>query len=138
MVPNLGKTKKDKERALINGDLHDHLMVQQNIQVTKIGKKKVSKKFKAKAWKEWHQDYIRESDADQIAMLTQSFAKFRCEDKLALRRPNRFCSNGPSGSNNTPSTFGVINDKSGGGHRPPSSSATYNSCGMPMQIRSRF
>ena len=28
MVPNLGKTKKDKEKALNNGDLHDHLVAQ--------------------------------------------------------------------------------------------------------------
>ena len=54
MVPNLGKTKKDKEKALNNGELHDHLVAQQNVQVTKIGKKKTSKKFKAKAWREWH------------------------------------------------------------------------------------
>ena len=132
MVPNLGKTKKDKEKALFNGDLHEHLLAQQNVEVAKIGKKKTSKKFKAKAWREWHQDFIRDSDADQIAMLTQSFAKFRCEDKLALKRPNRFCSNGPSNSGITPSPFGVINDKFGSGHRPPSSSTTYNSCGMPM------
>ena len=26
MVPYLGKTKKDKEKALNNGDLHDHLV----------------------------------------------------------------------------------------------------------------
>lgn len=63
-VPSLGKTKKDKERALVNGDLYEYLITQQNIQLSKISKKKTSKKFKAKVWREWHQDFLRESDAD--------------------------------------------------------------------------
>ena len=137
-APSLGKSKKDKEKALKNGDIHDHLVTQQSFMVVKMNKKKTSKKFKAKAWREWKQDFIRENDASQMAMLTQSMAKFRCEDKIALRRHNnRFCN---TGGNNPPSalnTFGVIHD---GKHpyRPPSSSATYNSGVMPMQIRSRF
>ena len=28
LVPNLGKTKKDKEKALFAGDLHEHLLAQ--------------------------------------------------------------------------------------------------------------
>ena len=35
------------------------------------------------------------------------------------------------------SNFGVMSDGKAG-YRPPSSSATYSSCGMPMQIRHRF
>jgi len=64
MTPVLGKNKKDKEKALKNGDLHDHLIGQQTVAVNKINKKKTQKKFKVKVWKEWHQDFIRESDAD--------------------------------------------------------------------------
>ena len=61
---NLGKTKKDKEKALKNGDLHEILITKQDLLVTKINKKKASKKFKAKAWKEWHGDFIKEHDAE--------------------------------------------------------------------------
>lgn len=60
----MGKTKKDKEKALKNGELHDHLLDQQVIEVAKINKKRTQKKLKNKVWKEWHQDFIRESDAD--------------------------------------------------------------------------
>ena len=69
-APALGKTRKDKEKALKNGDIHEHLLTMQNIEVSKISKKKTSKKFKAKAWKEWHQDFIRDNDADQMVMLS--------------------------------------------------------------------
>ena len=61
---NLGKNKKDKEKALKNGDLHDILITKQDAFVAKINKKKASKKFKAKAWKELHGDMIKESDAE--------------------------------------------------------------------------
>ena len=67
-------------------------------------------------------------------MLTQSMGKFRQEDKLALRRANRFCN---TGGNNPPVAFGLNSDAKGA-HRPPSSNATYSSVGAPMQIRSRF
>ena len=68
-------------------------------------------------------------------MLTQSLAKFRQEDKLALRRQNRFCNSGGHGQ---ASTFGVISDNKAG-YRPPSSTGTYNSTtGVSMQIRNRF
>ena len=53
-VPILGKSKKDKEKALKNGDLHDHLVNLQDIEVTKINKKRTQKKFKVKVWREWH------------------------------------------------------------------------------------
>jgi len=49
----LGKTKKEKEKALKNGDLHDLLIGQQDQVISKINKKKGIKKFKNKAWKEW-------------------------------------------------------------------------------------
>lgn len=43
-APTLGKTKKDKEKALKNGELHDHLVDQQVIEVAKINKKRTQKK----------------------------------------------------------------------------------------------
>lgn len=71
-IVSLGKTKKEKEKALRNGELHDLLLARQEIFVAKINKKKASKKFKVKAWREWHGDFIRGNDAEQIMMLTQS------------------------------------------------------------------
>ena len=63
-APVLGKTRKDKEKALKNGELHEHLITQQLLEVTKINKKRTSKKFKAKVWREWHQDFVRDNDAE--------------------------------------------------------------------------
>jgi len=62
-------------------------------------------------------------------MLAASMAKFRCEDKLALRRHNRFANTGGAASGGH--TFG-LGSEGKSGQRPPSSGATYNSCGMPM------
>jgi len=56
------KTKKDREKALINGDLHENLLAKQELQVAKLNKKKNAKKLKGKAWKEWLKDFIREGD----------------------------------------------------------------------------
>ena len=53
-APVLGKSKKDKEKALKNGEIHEHLVTMQGIEVIKINKKKTSKKIKAKVWREWH------------------------------------------------------------------------------------
>ena len=58
-----GKSKKDREKALENGELHDNLTTVQDSVVAKINKKKVSKKFKVKAWKEWLHDFTQENDA---------------------------------------------------------------------------
>lgn len=41
---NLGKTKKDKEKALKNGELHDLLVAKQDLVVAKLNKKKAMKK----------------------------------------------------------------------------------------------
>ena len=41
-----------------NGELHDLLMAKQDIYIAKMNKKKGMKKFKAKAWREWHGDMI--------------------------------------------------------------------------------
>ena len=60
---NLGKTKKDKEKALKNGELHDLLVAKQDLFITKINKKKGMKKAK-KAWREWHGDFMRGNDAE--------------------------------------------------------------------------
>ena len=72
-------------------------------------------------------------------MISTTIQKFRCEDKLALKRQNRFANAGGAASNPS-QAFGLCSDgKLGtGGYRPPSSSATYNSNGFPMTIRSRF
>ena len=101
--------------------------------------------MKVKVWREWHKDFIRDNDADQMTMLCHSMAKYRHEDKLSLRRQNRFCNTGPGNNPGSSNNVGAaannfaFNSDGKGGYRPPSSSATYNSCsGMPMQIRSRF
>jgi len=36
--------------------------------------------------REWLADVLRENDANQISMLTQSLVQFRQDDKFALRR----------------------------------------------------
>ena len=63
---NLGKTKKDKEKALKNGELHDLLVAKQDLFIAKINRKKGMKKAKQKAWREWHGDFMRGNDAEQI------------------------------------------------------------------------
>ena len=65
-----------------------------------------------------------------MQMLASSMAKLRCEDKLALRRQNRFANTGGT-TNGGGHTFG-LGSEGRSGQRPPSSGATYNSCGMPM------
>lgn len=72
-------------------------------------------------------------------MLTQSLAKFRQEDKIGLKRQNRFCNTGGNTAVANTNNFGLSTSEGKNGYRPPSSSATYNSAGgLPMQIRSRF
>ena len=132
---SLGKTKKDKERALKDGELHDHLTLIQTDMATKLHRRAHAKKFKAKAWREYKTDQIREADSDQMALLACSLAKFRHEDKFSLKRHNRFCNTGGNAHATNSNSCGPVNLS---GHRPPSASATYNSCVMPMQIRSRF
>lgn len=39
-MPTLGKSKKDKEKALVKGELHDHLWAQQGIMISKLTKKR--------------------------------------------------------------------------------------------------
>lgn len=71
-------------------------------------------------------------------MLTQSLAKFRQEDKIGLKRQNRYCNTGGNTTTGNTNNFGLSANEGKNGYRPPSSSATYNSVGLPMQIRSRF
>ena len=71
-------------------------------------------------------------------MVSSALQKFRCEDKLALRRQNRFANAGGAASTGNPGHAFGLGSEGKAGFRPPSSTGTYNSCGVPVQIRSRF
>lgn len=86
--------------------------------VSRLNRKRAAKEAKeakgkkakevAKAWKEWHHDFVAEADSDQMAMLTHSLAKFRQEDKIALKRATRLCNTG--GHHPAPMTFGTVSE----------------------------